>query len=233
MLETLVNRGNLPPVLPGVEQPNVTSPDIIEFECQANEEDEDEEVEITFEDAAYIHQKHLAAKTTREAAKLKMRKRKVTIGFHHHHGVLTPLPSDFVEYPQMNLQQLITMWLMGSPSEGIIALRQLNSKTVGYFDKEGANLSKMRRVMCAVEHFGNERGVWKPWHVKSEDYWNGVTITKLWEGICGDLLPLMETVTNYDDASNPSSKHKSRPGDLRWRTCHDRLAKEVFKLLEI
>ena len=81
--------------------------------------------------------------------------------------------------------------------------------------------------------FGNERGVWKPRHVKSEEYWNGVTITKLWEGICGDLLPLMETVTNYDDASKPSSKHESRPGDLRWRTCHDRLAKEVFKRLEI
>jgi hypothetical protein len=43
----------------------------------------------------------------------------------------------------------------------------------------------------------------------------------------------METVTNYDDASKPSSKHTSRPGDLRWRTCHDRLAKEVLKRLEI
>lgn len=229
MLEILVQRGNLPPP---PQNDVVNDTDEFMFHCVAEVEDDEGEVEIMFVEAGGVEQQQRTAKSTRDAAKETMKRRKTTIGFHH--GTLNPLPSDFVGYPRMNLQQMISMWLMGSSSEGIIALRQLNSKNVNYFDKEGANLSRMRRLMAAVEHYARLRGVWKPDKVKCSEYWNGATMTKLWEGVWFDLKPLLETVTTSKDTSKPTTKHKSRPGDLRWRSCHDKLADAgIFKGLGI
>ena len=86
-----------------------------------------------------------------------MKKRKMTVGFHH--GVLSTLPSTLKAYPEMNLESLINMWLMGSASEGITALGFLNSSMVRHFDKEGMRLSRMRRLMKVVEIFAKKRGV--------------------------------------------------------------------------
>jgi hypothetical protein len=136
-----------------------------------------------------------------------------------------------MDYPQMSFQQLMSMWLMGSSAEGITALRLLNSKMVRHFDKEVVKLSRMRRLMAAVEHFAKIHGVWRP--PKAENYWNGATITRLWDGVWSDLKPFFETITKYDD-DKPDSNHKSRCGALRWRTCHDKLKKrKVFKDLGI
>jgi hypothetical protein len=74
----------------------------------------------------------------------------------------------------MTLVQLIHLYLMGSPSEGVAALSLCNSAHVGHFDKEGINLSRMKRVMKVVEHYAKGRGVWKPLSTGS-DYWNGET----------------------------------------------------------
>jgi hypothetical protein len=227
MLNTLVQRGNLPP--PTQQEAGEASvEEFVEFNCQADVEDDDNYVvEISFEESN-IEQNNRASRLANDAAKRQMKKRKVSVGYHH--GVLTTLPQTMVEYPAMNLQQLMSMWLMGSPSEGITALRQLNSKMVGYFDKEGAKLSRMRRLMGAVEHFAKLRGVWRPDH--AQNYWNGGTVTRLWEGVWDDMKPFLETVTKYDEEDKPDSTHKSRCGDLRWRTCHDKLLKcGVFKEL--
>jgi hypothetical protein len=136
-----------------------------------------------------------------------------------------------MDYPQMSFQQLMSIWLMGSSAEGITALRLLNSKMVRHFDKEGVKLSRMRRLMAAVEHFAKIRGVWRS--PKAGNYWNGATITRLWDGVWSDLKPFFGTITKYDD-DKPDSNHKSRCGALRWRTCHDKLKKrKVFKDLGI
>ncbi len=64
---------------------------------------------------------------------------------------------------------------------------------MGHFDKEGQKLSWMRRVMRVVEHFACMRGVWKPKNAK--EYWNGKTVTTLWNGVWNDLKPYLLTVT--------------------------------------
>ena len=61
----------------------------------------------------------------------------------------------------MNLVQMIHLYQMGSPSEGVTALRMCTSVHVGHFDTEGTNLSRMQRVMKVIEHFGWHGVVWK------------------------------------------------------------------------
>lgn len=228
MLETLVDRTSVPPPAPAAED-DVTADELIEFNCQALIEDEDDDIDITFEEATgNIHQVNEAIQAASDTAKRQMKKRKMSVGFHH--GRLTTLPRTMKDYPEMNLQQLMSMWLMGSPAEGITALRQLNSKMVGYFDKGGAKLSRMRRVMSVVEHYARIRRVWRP--PNTDNYWNGGTITRLWDGVWCDLKPFLQTITRYADEDKPDSTHKSRCGDLRWRTCHDKLNKRgVFNKL--
>ena len=132
----------------------------------------------------------------------------------------------------MNLVQLFPMWLMGCPADGVAALRYLDSLQVGHFDKEGQKLSRMRRVMRVVEHFARMRGVWKP--NNANNYWNGKTVTTLWNGVWNDLKPYLLTVTSYDDG-RPDSTHKSRCGEITWRTCHERFSgrRGLFRQLGI
>ena len=72
----------------------------------------------------------------------------------------------------------VALYQMGSPSEGITALRLCKSSDVNHFDTEGRNLSRMRRVMKVVEHFARTRSVWKPL-TAGPDYWDGETVTKV------------------------------------------------------
>jgi hypothetical protein len=54
------------------------------------------------------------------------------------------------------------------------------------------------------------------------EYWNGSTVTKLWDGIWDDVRPYLVTTTNK---GNGVSFHKSRTGALAWRTGHDKFRK--------
>ena len=147
------------------------------------------------------------------------------MGFHH--GKLTVLLASW-KYPKMNLAQLIHLYQMGSPSEVITALHFYKSSDVNHFDKEGRNLSRMQRMMKVVEHFARTRLVWKPLTAGS-DYWDGEIVTKVWDGVWKDLLPLLVTCTTYD-VGREDSWHKSRVGDISWRTCHNKfLDGGVFK----
>ena len=83
-----------------------------------------------------------------------------------------------------------------------------------------------------IEHFGRRRGVWKP-VTAGGDYWNGASVTKVWDGVWRDVLPLLATWTKYDDGREDSN-HKSRVGDISWRTCHNKFEKGgVYKSLRI
>ena len=65
------------------------------------------------------------------------------------------------------------------------------------------------------------------------DYWNGASVTKVWDGMWWDMLPLLVTLTKYDDGREDSND-KSRVGDISWRTCHNKLEKGgVCKSLRI
>ncbi|KAL3771963.1 hypothetical protein ACHAWO_007240 [Cyclotella atomus] len=151
MLETLLQRADAP-VPPPPQVPDVTADELVEFNCQADDEDEEAVVDITFEEGTGgIHQANQATQSAHLASKRQMKKRKMSVGFHH--GVLTTLPRSMMDYPQMSFQQLMSMWLMGSSAEGITALRLLNSKMVRHFDKEGVKLSRMRRLMGTLQRF--------------------------------------------------------------------------------
>ncbi len=191
--------------------------------------DVDEEVVITFEECLTAAQQESAQKSRVAETRRQLKRRKLTVGFHH--GKLNVLPASW-KYPKMNLVQLIHLYQMGSPSEGITALRLCKSSDVNHFDKEGRNLSRMRRVMMVVQHFARMRGVWKPLTAGS-DYWDGETVTRVWDGVWKDLLPLLRTCTTYDD-EREDSWHKSRVGDISWRTCHNKfLDGGVFKSLSV
>ena len=64
-------------------------------------------------------------------------------------------------------------------------------------------------------------------------FWNGETVTRLWDGIWDDIKENMVIATQYDDGRQ-TSMHKSHSGSLAWRTCHDKLLKRgVFKELKL
>jgi hypothetical protein len=142
-------------------------------------------------------------KIIRRQTQQQMKRRKLTVGYHY--GRLSPLPLNW-KSPKMNFVQMIHMWLMGSLADDVAALRYLDSLQVGHFDKEGQKLSRMRRVMRVVQHFACMRGVWKLNNVK--EYWNGKTVTTLWNGVWNNQKPHLLTVTSYEN-SCPDSMHKS------------------------
>ena len=163
-LDELLKLGNTP------RESTLQPPDLAFASEEGNEElteyntvhveEEDETVEITFEDGTTeaMKERRICKETQQQ-----MRRRKLTVGYHH--GKLNPLPPRW-NYPKMNIVQLIHMWLMGSLADGVAALRYLDSLQVGHFDKEGQKLSRMWRVIRVVQHFACRRGVWKPNNAK-------------------------------------------------------------------
>lgn len=220
-LDMILERVNNPTIQDGSHVDAIGIEEMIDFNAQV---DEEEDILIEFDEPVDNFD---IDKVTRLKVREQVKRRKLIVGFHH--GVLNPLPILWV-YPKMNMIQLINLYLLGSPTERVSALRHLNSKHVKHFDKEGMNLARMKQLMAVVEHYGRVRGVWRPANAK--DYWNGETVTQLWDGIWGDLRVHLTTVTKH--AGKPDSTHKTRSGDLAWRTCHDKLQSAgVFKTLKL
>ena len=178
-------------------------------------------IEITYEEDKALHE--LARETSiKHKAKKQLDQRKkngILVGFHH--GALNPLPS-YWKYPnKLNLLQMITLWLMGSPKEKVPALRHVSGKHVVHFDKNSKNLNRMKMIMKIVKHFALLRDVWEPRN--ASNFWNGVTVTRLWDCIYVDLKPYLLIFTKNNDGSE--SDHKSRCMMLASRYCYDRFVK--------
>jgi hypothetical protein len=158
------------------------------------------------------------------------KKQGAVIGYHH--GRLNALPALF-RYPEkMNLIQMMTLYLMGNPKERVIALRYCRAPDVTHFDKGGQRLARMHRVMKVVKHFGKKRKVWQP-RGNGQNYWNGKTVTKLWDEVWVDLRRYLLTVTETGDGK-PDSFHKTRSSAFTYRTCYDKFDRAgLFKELGI
>ncbi len=131
------------PSAPCPQAPNDEEGDPVFETC-----DVEEEIVITFDERTPTAMaNHSRVMETRR----QLKRRKLTVGFHH--GKLNVLPADWT-YPKMNLVQLIHLYQMGSPSEGVTALCLCTSARVRHFDKGGTNLSRMLRVMKVFKHFG-------------------------------------------------------------------------------
>ena len=97
----------------------------------------------------------------------------------------------------MNVIQMTTLYQMGNLGEEIAPLKLLRMADVKHFDPQGNNPSRMGRLMKAVKHFTWRRGVWKL--PNAQIYWEGETVTKLWDGVWNDLSPHLLTETNMKD----------------------------------
>jgi hypothetical protein len=101
------------------------------------EEEEDVCISITFEESA-------AVESVRETAiwckTQDQKKQKLTV--RNHHGKLNPLPAWWHYLARMNVIQMITLFQMGYPAEGVCPLKLLWSDLVNHFDAEGRDLYK-------------------------------------------------------------------------------------------
>ena len=178
-------------------------------------EDEDYLEEVVVEAGVLDEQAlDIAIKKRRKEILSQRRRVGMTVGFHN--GVLNPLLPDW-KYPnKMNLREMISLWLMGAPNDDVPPLRVLIASQVNHFDSGGRNLNRMKNVMDIVEHVGRLRGVWRP--DRQPNYWNGMTVNKLWDGIEADIRPHCATVTTVGDSI---STHKTR--ERSWRTDSDKL----------
>lgn len=182
---------------------------IIEYNYDVVEEDD---IVLTVEETANM-QHHLV----RQRSQTQYAKRRFKAGYCK--GRWTTVPNGWVYPEKMNLIQMITLFLMGNPAEHVPPLKTLSPKDVNHCDRGGADLSRMKRLMKVVKYFACKRGVWKP--LTATAYWNGETVTKLWDGIWNDLMPHLLTITQLK--SGKISHHKSRVSTLSWRTMHDKL----------
>jgi hypothetical protein len=68
--------------------------------------------------------------------------------------------------------------------------------------------------MKIIKRIAIMKGVWKPRNASGE-YWDGVTVTKLWDGVSGELMliPYLQIVKKSEGKAD--SYHKSKP---LWRT---------------
>ena len=181
--------------------------------------------EITFEEELELHeQAHDQAIKDKSKEQWEHRKKHgVLVGLVN--GVFTKLPSSWTYPKRMNLIQLTHLWLMGVPSENVIPLRHVSAKEVRHFDRGTRDLNRMRSLMHIIEQYGRSRNVWKPNNVKN--FWNGATVTRLWDAISDDLIPFLLTYTRVE--GRPDSTHKSRCLTRSWRTCADKIIRAVKK----
>jgi hypothetical protein len=181
---------------------------------------EEEIVEFTFEEVQEIQeQARDAAAKERSKQLLENRKQNgIVVGVHN--GIITPLLPTW-RYPErMTLQQMISLWLVGIRTEHVPPFRFIFPKQVRHFDKDAKRFHDMRACMKIIERIAVRKGVWRPPNFAGE-FWNGVTVTKLWDGISIEILPHLRTVTKSDGKAD--SYHKSKPFCLAWRTAFKKL----------
>ncbi len=119
--------------------------------------EEEEDVILTFEsEQGTAIQQQVRDAAIRAKTKEQLGKRTMTIGYHHGH--LNPLPASW-RYPEkMNMVQMITLYQMGSPSDGVPPLMVLAAPQVKHFDKEGAALSENEKGNEGGEAFWRAEG---------------------------------------------------------------------------
>jgi hypothetical protein len=83
-----------------------------------------------------------------------LKKRKLTVG--NHHSKLNLLPAPWSYPARMNVIQMITLFQMGCPAEGVCPLKLVRSDLVNHCDAGGRDLLQMKRLMKLVQHFAEK-----------------------------------------------------------------------------
>ena len=138
-----------------------------------------------------------------------VKRRKITIGFHH--GVLNPLPPTW-DFPKaIPIIHLLNAWLIGDLQHNIPPFHVLQPIHVKHLKSGRQNLSKMKQVMTKIEELGKKENVWH----SDVKHWTGQRVTVLWSSIWDELHPYLGDKTG--------NKVKSRDGQISWRTCYNKM----------
>ena len=185
--------------------------------------DEDELIEFTVQqEQVQVLQKQAVDEAAKSRAAEQLTRRLnsgFTVGLVDGHW--NPLPPGWKYPTKMNMQQMITLWLMGNPTERVPPLRTVSPKHVSTFDRKSKNLNRMKNCMLFIKRVAVRKGVWSPNNAVA--YWNGDTVSRLWDGVSGTILPILKTKTTRKDGT--ISYHKSRSMVNAWRTNADKLIK--------
>ena len=146
----------------------------------------------------------------------------LTMGYHN--GKLNTLPSTW-QYPNGCIViQRINLWLIGNRKDNVPPLEISGVDLVSHIDNGSRSFSEMRQVMSKVEYIGREDKVWVPY-----SQWDGEKVNKLWSNIWCKLDPYMPT-KSLSDKNSSTTYHKSRQGQIAWRTCYKKMyAEGLFK----
>lgn len=155
---------------------------------------EEEDVEFTVDEVQVLHEQAKDAATKERSKQLLENRKKNGIFVGVHNGIITPLLPTW-KYPQkMTLQQMISLWLVGIKSDYVPPFRFISPKHVRHFDKNARRYHDMSACMKLIKKSAIRNGIWRPQNFSGE-FWNGATLNKLWDGISGEILPHLRTVT--------------------------------------
>lgn len=140
------------------------------------------------------------------------------------HPINGPFTNNRFRLPQMNIVQMMNLYLVGVRCDHVPPFRCVKAAHVQKFDKGARRLFDMKKCMSIIERIGRKNGVWRPAYA-SDGYWNGHTVQTLWDGVCDDILPHIVTKTVLENGE--VSLHKSRGLSLQWRTAYKKLAAAI------
>lgn len=165
------------------------------------------DVARTAVDKQHTHElQQIKLQKARKSASKVVKKRKLTVGYHH--GTLNPLPSNW-KFTSMPVLMLIQNWFIGDLNRNIPPLHTLDSKHVQYLLKGKGNKvrTKMKAFMKIVEAEAKAKDVWME---KMSD-WDYTTVTRMWDAIKEDF--------------NAKYCKTSRKKELSWSTVYDNMSK--------
>ena len=116
-------------------------------------------MDFTVEEVQVLHEQAQDAATKERSKQLLANRKQNGICVGVHNGIITPLLPSW-RYPRkMNLQQMISLWLLGIRSENVPPLRFLSARHVRHFDKRYHDMSSCMKI---IKRIAIMKGVWKP-----------------------------------------------------------------------
>jgi len=145
-------------------------------------------------------------------AKSMVKKRHLTMGYHH--GKLQVLPVYF-KFPNMTIKQLIDNWFIGSVNEKIPPFALLENNHVAHISSPKsknsgrAKLRQMRSVMKVIRKYAEKEGCW----TDDKSKWDVDYTSTMWNKIG-------EKYINAKFAGR-----KRRNAELSWKTVYNKMVK--------
>lgn len=171
---------------------------------------------FVIEDEGIVDERSLTEKESAEEQSLRLKrnleqssrvvkKRKLTIGYHH--GKLCMLPPHW-DFPSMNTKQLFESWLLPG-NKGFPPYSQFTDAFVSHIPRASQKLRQMRATMSIIERWAKEKNCWVPgpsWKIRE--------VNQLWSNVESNIYALLKS---------------NRKCQLSWKTVFNKMsAAELF-----